>query len=131
MSLAKIIARYLDDQGLAVWAENVFTNNRPARPIKCLSIYNSGGLPNTGDDTETQLVQIVARAESYDEAYNLLEPIHEIFKEKYTFWLGDSQIWVLKSEAQSQIGQVGKEGEGEQDYLVACNYSFWLKDFSK
>lgn len=131
MSLAKIIARYIVDEGLAVWAEDIFTNKRPAKPLKCLTVFNSGGLPNTGDETETQTVQIVARADTFDEAYNLLEPVHDLFKENYTYWLGNSQIWVIKSQAESQIGQIGKEGEGDQNYLVGCNYSFWLKNFSK
>lgn len=130
MEFIKSLAEHIEHNGAGVRGNTLFVYSRPPLPEECVTLYNSGGLPETGDTTQTRSVQIIGRSEDYDTAYSLVENIHNLIKQKFNYWIFNSQIWVFKSEAQGQINTIGKEGEGEKLFLVGNNYSFWIKDYS-
>ena len=125
ITLTKAIVEYLEANGVGVFGTDIFIGTRPSFPIDCLTLYDTGGFAPQKDTTSDPTIQAIVRNESYLTGLIKLHEVHDLLKEKYSFWLKEDEIWVIKMEAQGEPGQIGRDDNG--NYLFSANYHLWLK----
>ena len=123
--LTNALVEYLESENIGVFGTDIFIGTRPSEPIDCLTLYNTGGFPPQKDTTSDPTIQIISRSEEYLDGLTKLFDVHDLFKEKYGFWLDSDGIWVIKMEAQGEPGQMGKDSNGH--HLFSANYHLWVR----
>lgn len=125
MILSEALALYLENKSLGIFGDDIFAGLRPAEPINCLTVYDTGGFKPQKDTTSDPTLEIIVRDISYPAGLNKLIDANKHLKERYNFWLVDDLIWVYYIEAQGEPKKIGRDENG--NHLFSVNYHLWLK----
>lgn len=90
MEIAEEIGVYLDNEGIAELAVDLFLNRVPESPAKCVAVLTTSG-PSTSAPIPKRLgIQILVRAEEHDDALPLVWLIYNKLHNKWNI-LPESQ----------------------------------------
>ena len=125
MILSEALALYLESKSLGIFGEDIFVGLRPAEPVECFTIYDTGGFIPKKDTTSDPTLEIITRDKSYHIGLEKLKEVNKYLKEKYNFWLLPDFIWVYYIEGQGEPKKIGRDENGY--HLFSVNYHLWLK----
>jgi hypothetical protein len=118
------LKQYIIDNITKATSNNIKVGTMPSNPVECFIIYHTGGYPPQNDMTADPTIQITIRHGKYSKCQENAMLIHNLLKEKYTFFLS-TNIWIVKIEALGEPQQIGTDENG--NYLFTSNYHLWLQ----
>lgn len=128
MSVAYIIADYLQDQGLGTiggfdpWS--IFVGTEPASPDEAVTIYDTGGPPGNPDGPLfNPTIQVRVRSHDYLAGYNRAVVIRDILILPTSRIMGDwrcTGVWLA-----SDVTKIGQDDNNRN--LFTANYRLMME----
>jgi len=86
MALIDELMTYLQTNGIGTIGTDLFKAVRPADPIDCIALYDTGGSgPDTEETVRDQRIQAIVRNKSYTTGYTKAKSIYDLLKDAKSF----------------------------------------------